>query len=58
MPAKTNNRLKLRREYIRSRISVRNANIDAEVKRIARDLFISERTVYRDLYTTKPKINS
>jgi len=45
-----NERIKKRREYVKTRIDARNINIHAEVKRIARDLFISERTVYRDLY--------
>jgi hypothetical protein len=33
------------------RVKCRNSNITAEVRRIARDLFISERAVYRDLYS-------
>jgi hypothetical protein len=32
-------------------VKCRNSNITAEVRRIARDLFISERAVYRDLYS-------
>lgn len=41
-------RIEQRRAYISSRLSNRHGSITSEVKRISRDLFISERQVWRD----------
>ena len=45
-----NERIDRRRDYIKTRVENRNTTITAEVRRIARDLFMSERTVYDDIY--------
>ena len=50
MPKQHDSIINARREYIQKRIKNRKGTISAEVKRISRDIFISERTVYRDLY--------
>lgn len=39
-----------RRAYIKERMSNKQTSVSSEVRKIARDLFISERTVYRDLH--------
>ncbi len=41
--------LKKRREYVKLLYDTRNGKPTAEVRRIARDLFRSERTIYRDI---------
>jgi hypothetical protein len=42
-------KLELRKEYIRNRVNSSPNKITKEVRLISKDLFISERTVYRDL---------
>ena len=39
-----------RRAYIQERMANKQTSVSSEVRRIARDLFISERTVYRDMH--------
>ena len=41
--------LKKRREYVKISYDTRDGKPTAEVRRIARDLFLTERTIYRDL---------
>ena len=41
-------RLNKRREYVKQKIWVAK-NTDSEVKKLARRLFLSERTIYKDL---------
>ena len=47
---KTGETIDRRRQYIQERMTNRNSSVSNEVRRIARELFISERTVYRDLH--------
>lgn len=42
-------RLLRRRKYIKEMIDNRNESLSKEIRQLARELFISERTVYRDL---------
>ena len=47
---KTGETIDRRRAYIKQRVNNRNSSIKNEVRHIARELFLSERTVYRDLH--------
>ena len=47
---KTGETIDRRRQYVQERMTNRSTSVTSEVRRIARDLFISERTVYRDLH--------
>ncbi len=55
MPKTTEKIIEARRQYVRKRIQNRKSTISAEVRKISRDIFISERTVYRDLYAVNSK---
>ncbi len=48
--------LKRRREYIKLYFDTRSVNSATMARQIARELFISERTVYRDLRIAREEI--